>query len=282
MDLRPHRGDARARLQGHGRRSSRAVCRGRTSRCCSDRSPRTLARSSRRCGAADIPYVVKGLNRLFDSPEIQAVVGIFRYMAGLIDGRGPAHALGRREPCSRPTATGPRRSTVLDEGRDFDRGERWGVYNIQRLYLEFLEALGLREETVPGDAGAPRAGLLPARQVQPGDLGLRADLLQHRAASRSTRRSRTGSSTRRPATTPSLTPTSATRRPTRSRSRPCTRPRGCSGRRCSCPCLRNEPVPGEAAGRARPLPRHPGRRDRRRRPLPRHASRTRRGCSTSR
>ena len=31
----------------------------------------------------DIPYVVKGLNRLFDSPEIQAVVGVFRYMAGL-------------------------------------------------------------------------------------------------------------------------------------------------------------------------------------------------------
>ena len=40
---------------------------------------------------------------------------------------------------------------VLDEGRDFDRGERWGVYNIQRLYLEFLEALKLREDTVPGD-----------------------------------------------------------------------------------------------------------------------------------
>src|SRR5260370_28190606 len=32
----------------------------------------------------DIPYVVKGLNRLFDSPEIQAVVAVFRYMAGLI------------------------------------------------------------------------------------------------------------------------------------------------------------------------------------------------------
>ena len=40
---------------------------------------------------------------------------------------------------------------VLNEGRDFDRGERWGVYNIQRLYLEFLAALGVREETVPGD-----------------------------------------------------------------------------------------------------------------------------------
>jgi DNA helicase-2/ATP-dependent DNA helicase PcrA len=29
----------------------------------------------------DIPYLVKGLNRLFDSPEITAVVGIFRYFA---------------------------------------------------------------------------------------------------------------------------------------------------------------------------------------------------------
>ena len=33
----------------------------------------------------DIPYVVKGLNRLFDSPEIQAVVGIFRYMNSELD-----------------------------------------------------------------------------------------------------------------------------------------------------------------------------------------------------
>ena len=40
---------------------------------------------------------------------------------------------------------------MLDEGRDFGRGKRWGVYNIQRLCLEFLEALGLREETLPGE-----------------------------------------------------------------------------------------------------------------------------------
>ena len=76
---------------------------------------------------------------------------------------------------------------MLDEGRDFDRGERWGVYNIQRLYLEFLEALDVREETVPGDPVRARARLLPTREVQPGDLGLRGDLLQHRARARSTR-----------------------------------------------------------------------------------------------
>jgi DNA helicase-2/ATP-dependent DNA helicase PcrA len=98
----------------------------------------------------DIPYVVKGLNRLFDSPEIHAVVGIFEYMASRI----PETDLHQRWEDARllpTTAVWDEALAVLEEGRDFDRGERWGVYNIQRLYLEFLEALGLREETVPGD-----------------------------------------------------------------------------------------------------------------------------------
>jgi len=42
---------------------------------------------------------------------------------------------------------------VLEKGRDFDRGARWGVYNIQRVYLDFLEALEIREETVAGAEG---------------------------------------------------------------------------------------------------------------------------------
>ena len=97
-----------------------------------------------------IPFVIKGLNRLFDSPEIQAVVGVFGYMVGELD--GPALRTLFDDAALVPTgcdwSTAMR---VLDEGRDFDRGERWGVYNIQRLYLEFLEALTLREDTVPGD-----------------------------------------------------------------------------------------------------------------------------------
>jgi DNA helicase II / ATP-dependent DNA helicase PcrA len=97
----------------------------------------------------DIPYVVKGLNRLFDSPEILAVVGIFRYMAGLL----PASDLHQLWVDAKLLPAGggwPAAMKVLDEGRDYDRGERWGVYNIQRLYLEFLDALGLREESLPG------------------------------------------------------------------------------------------------------------------------------------
>jgi DNA helicase-2/ATP-dependent DNA helicase PcrA len=98
----------------------------------------------------DIPYVVKGLNRLFDSPEITAVVGVFRYMAGLVEAPD-LRALWQDANLLPASGDWAAALAVLDEGRDFDRGERWGVYNIQRLYLEFLAALSLREETVPGD-----------------------------------------------------------------------------------------------------------------------------------
>lgn len=97
----------------------------------------------------DIPYVVKGLNRLFDSPEIEAIVGVFQYVTAQIDEPELRRLfeIARLIPIS---ASWSRAMAVLDEGRDFARGVRWGVYNIQRLYLEFLEALELREETVPG------------------------------------------------------------------------------------------------------------------------------------
>jgi DNA helicase-2/ATP-dependent DNA helicase PcrA len=99
----------------------------------------------------EIPYVVKGLNRLFDSPEIAAVVGMFRYMASLIEA---PDLLGLWQHANLLPEYGDWAAAlaVLDDGRNFDRGERWGVYNIQRLYLEFLAALGVREETLPGDA----------------------------------------------------------------------------------------------------------------------------------
>ena len=97
-----------------------------------------------------IPNVIKGLNRLFDSPEIQAIVGVFRYIVGEVDGSALWTLFDDALliPAGGDWAAAMR---VLDEGRDFSRGERWGVYNIQRLYLEFLEALTLREDTVPGD-----------------------------------------------------------------------------------------------------------------------------------
>jgi DNA helicase II / ATP-dependent DNA helicase PcrA len=97
-----------------------------------------------------IPYVVKGLNRLFDSPEIQAVVGIFRYMVAELDAAGLRERWETADLLPDPVRW-PAALKVIDDGRDFDRGARWSVYNIQRLYLDFLEALEIREETLPGD-----------------------------------------------------------------------------------------------------------------------------------
>ncbi len=97
-----------------------------------------------------IPYVVKGLNRLFDSPEILATVGLFRYMVAEIDSSELQELWIGAELLPDPSLWS-KGVAVLDAGRDFDKGARWGTYNIQRLYLDFLEALGIREETLPGD-----------------------------------------------------------------------------------------------------------------------------------
>ncbi len=99
-----------------------------------------------------IPYVVKGLNRLFDSAEIQAVVGMFRFMVKEISA-DDLFALWRVADLLPGGHDWAAALHVLETGRDFDRGARWGIYNIQRVYLDFLEALKLREETVPGADG---------------------------------------------------------------------------------------------------------------------------------
>lgn len=100
----------------------------------------------------DIPYVVKGLNRLFDAPEIEATVGIFQYMASEISA-DDLRTLWVSANLLPDAALWPAAMTVLDVGRDFHQGARWGIYNIQRLYLDFLEALTIREDTLPGDPG---------------------------------------------------------------------------------------------------------------------------------
>ncbi|GAB96960.1 DNA helicase-2/ATP-dependent DNA helicase PcrA [Kineosphaera limosa] len=97
----------------------------------------------------DIPFVIKGLNRLFDSPEVAAVVNIFDYMVETISAAGLRTAWETAELI--PTSgSWDAAVAVLDTGRDFERGQRWGIYNIQRVYLDFLEALGIREDNLPG------------------------------------------------------------------------------------------------------------------------------------
>lgn len=99
-----------------------------------------------------IPYIIKGLAKLFDAPEVQALVGMFRFIMSEIDEEElralfeSANLLGSPQLFSRGVA-------VLKRGADFERGDRWGTYNIQRLYLEVLESLDIRESTIPGSSG---------------------------------------------------------------------------------------------------------------------------------
>lgn len=105
----------------------------------------------------DVPFIIKGLARLFDAAEIHACVGLFRYMLGSISG-AELRGLWEAAALVADPALWPKAVRVLDEGADFTTSDRWGVYNIQRLYLKVLEALDLREDTVPG--GPARAELV--------------------------------------------------------------------------------------------------------------------------
>ena len=98
-----------------------------------------------------IPFIVKGLNRLFDSPEIQAVVGIFRFVVQDVDA-GLLRELWEGAQLLPAGADWGKALQVLEAGRNFAANKRHSVYNIQRLYLDFLEALDMREDTLPGDS----------------------------------------------------------------------------------------------------------------------------------
>lgn len=107
--------------------------------------------------ARGIPYIVKGLATLFDAPEVGALVGMFRFMVEEIDADELRRLFTEANLVARPNLIDAGIG-VLREGADFNRDERWSTYNIQRLYLQALEAMDIRESTIPG--GAARAELV--------------------------------------------------------------------------------------------------------------------------
>ena len=122
-----------------------------------------LLRSVRRDGApikaaleeAGIPYVITGMNRLFAKPETRAARTLFRFLAGKDTEGGlriawEAAELGiPAEPLSAAIANAVR---ARNDMQDADASQ-FAVYNLQRQFMAFLEAAGLREEMVPGGRG---------------------------------------------------------------------------------------------------------------------------------
>lgn len=107
--------------------------------------------------AAQIPFVVVGMANLFGTPEAEAMRQLFYFMAGRSDVDRAAvqgvlanAGLGidaERLDWALQFAERSRASlTEQDE-------KRWGLYSIQRFFLNFLEEAGVREERIPDGRG---------------------------------------------------------------------------------------------------------------------------------
>lgn len=106
---------------------------------------------------AGIRYIIEGMNQLFDAPEAEAARQSFYFMAGrpgvtteVVKEFWRTANLGIGEDALEKGVAALEASQADLANRD---RKRWGLYNIQRVYLRFLEDIELREERVPDDRG---------------------------------------------------------------------------------------------------------------------------------
>jgi len=107
---------------------------------------------------AGIPYVVKGMNRLFETAEVRAAEGIFLYLNGDVT---MAELRQRWLDANVGLVDADLVAAIenLDERKSsWDQPQRRSTRGLQKTYLGFLTDIGLREERVPaGEGGAAQA-----------------------------------------------------------------------------------------------------------------------------
>jgi DNA helicase-2/ATP-dependent DNA helicase PcrA len=112
---------------------------------------------TRALAAARVPYVVAGMNNLFETPEAEAARQLFYFLANrdgvtetVLDAAWGRAAVGvASADLKRAIAAAAVAKRGLHEGDE----SRWNVYSLQRQFLSFLEDMGIREETVPNGRG---------------------------------------------------------------------------------------------------------------------------------
>ncbi len=100
----------------------------------------------------DIPFIITGLSGLFDTLEAQAASAIYRYLTREIDAP-TLLAAWRDADLGLTPADLDRGLALLDDRRQIGPGHRYKVYNLQRVFLDFLEAVQLRDDRVPAGRG---------------------------------------------------------------------------------------------------------------------------------
>lgn len=105
--------------------------------------------------AAGIPYVVIGMNNLFDTPEAEAARQLFYFIAGLID----RHDLIEAWQCTNFALDKDALERAIDKASEAREeiskpGQmRWGLYSIQRVFRDFITDAGIREDLVTDGHG---------------------------------------------------------------------------------------------------------------------------------
>lgn len=114
--------------------------------------------------AADIPFVISGMNKLFESPEARAARELF-YFIGDLDGQYDEDELLQHwQRAELGVDEAKLRAAIADAKAtreqliDAPERQRWSNYNIQRTFRRFLELIELREEKVPDKRDAVRRG----------------------------------------------------------------------------------------------------------------------------
>jgi DNA helicase-2/ATP-dependent DNA helicase PcrA len=105
--------------------------------------------------AAGIPYVITGMDNLFDKEESEAARQLFYFLAGEIEGETLRGAWEQADLGIAPEALTraiDRAAQAREEMKDAAVG-RFKVYNLQRQFMAFLETTALREELVPDGRG---------------------------------------------------------------------------------------------------------------------------------
>lgn len=140
-----------------------AVSEGDSSRGISWSDMAVLLRSVSRDGGAimaaldeaGVPYVITGMDNLFQTDEAEAARQLFYFLANEVDEATLSAAWERADLGISPAALHCAVVGASQARRDMKNAAigQFKVYNLQRQFVAFLEACGLREETVPGGRG---------------------------------------------------------------------------------------------------------------------------------
>jgi DNA helicase-2/ATP-dependent DNA helicase PcrA len=106
--------------------------------------------------AAGIPYVVTGMTNLFGTAEAEAARQLFYFIGdhgsdeAAVEQAWNAANLGLEPTALRAAvqSAAAAKSALADPDQ-----QRWGQYSIQRVFLNFLDEAGVREERVPNGRG---------------------------------------------------------------------------------------------------------------------------------